>query len=235
MRLIALTLATALFSSAAVRTVRVLERTDFQNGASFGSAGPYEQMVMKAEFAVDPKNPANRIITDVDFAPKDDSGLVEFSADVIVLKPRDPAKGNGTVLFEVSNRGGMGLLRMFHTSAPNDENGERYLMEQGYTLVWVGWQFDVPKQQPLKLYAPIASSPNGEHIFGLVRSEFVPSAHATLMPLADRNHVPYTPHRSERQGSRLTVRDKPESPARAIARSRVEVHRPRRYHHDGGL
>src|ERR1019366_9032258 len=141
-----------LSSLAAVRTVRVLERADVLNGASFGAPGPYERMVMKAEFAVDPKNPANRIIADLEYAPKSEDGLVEFSADIIVLKPRDPAKGNGTILFEVSNRGGMGMARMFNIGGPSDEYGDHYLMEQGYTLVWVGWQFDVPKQQPLKLY-----------------------------------------------------------------------------------
>jgi len=38
---------------------------------------------------------------------------VEFSADVYVLKPRDPAKGNGTILLEVPNRGGKGMLNAF--------------------------------------------------------------------------------------------------------------------------
>jgi hypothetical protein len=210
-------LATALSTSAAVRTVRTIERTDVLSGDSFGPAGPYEKMVMKAAFTVDPKLPANAIVTDLNLAPKNDEGLVEFSADVIVIKPRDPAKGNGTILFEVSNRGGMGMLRMFDPGGA-DEYGDRHLLAEGYTLVWVGWQFDVARQQPLKLYTPIARQPDGRPITGLVRSEFVPSERVTIMPLADRNHVAYAPLDMTDREAALTVRDKPTSPARAIPR-----------------
>jgi hypothetical protein len=208
----------ALSSFAAVRQVRVLERTDVSGGTAFGNAGPYERLVMKAEFAVDPANAANQIITDIDYAPKGENGAVEFSSDAIVLKPRDPAKGNGTILFEVSNRGGTGLLRMFNAGGAN-EVGDRYLMEQGYTLVWVGWQFDVPKDRALKLYAPVARFADGKPIIGLVRSEFVPNAATKIMPLADRDHSPYAPIDQNDKGARLTVRDRPESPARPIERS----------------
>ncbi len=201
----------ALGATAAVRHVRVVDRTDVLGGASFGSAGPYERLVMKAEFAVDPKNPANRIITDIDRAPKGDDGRVGFFADAIVVKPRDPARGNGTILFEVSNRGGMGLLRMFDPGG-TDEYGDRHLLEQGYTLVWTGWQFDVPQQQPLKMYPPVARG-----ITGLVRSEFVPSATTMIMPLADRNHVPYEP--IDPETARLTIRDRPDKPSHPIANS----------------
>ena len=211
MRYLLLLAALATAATAAVRHVRVIDRTDVLDGASFGPAGPYERLVMKAEFAVDPKNPANRIITDIDHAPKGEDGRVEFTADAIVVKPRDPAKGNGTILFEVSNRGGMGLLRMFDPGG-TDEYGDRHLLEQGYTLVWTGWQFDVPRQQPLKMYPPVARG-----ITGLVRSEFVPSASTMIMPLADRNHVPYPP--IDPDSARLTVRDHPDKPARPIANS----------------
>ena len=73
-----------------------MERTDVLGGKAFGAAGPYERIVAEAQFAVDPKNPANTIITDVSKAPVNGDGQVEFSADVIVLKPRDPKTGNGT-------------------------------------------------------------------------------------------------------------------------------------------
>lgn len=220
MRLVLLLLGTALAGFSAVRHVRVVERADVLNGTSLGSAGPYERMVIKAEFAVDPNDPANRVITDIANAPKGDDGRVDFSADVIVLKPRDPAKGNGTILFEVSNRGGLGMVRMFNeVNSSDDEYGDRYLMQQGYTLVWVGWQFDVPGRQPLKLYAPIARQANGSPITGLVRSEFVPAKMAVTMALADRDHVPYAPVDMNQQDAQLTVRESPESPAKPIART----------------
>jgi hypothetical protein len=218
MRFLALALATVLPSFGAVRTVRVIDRTDVLNGESMGAPGPYERLVMKAEFAVDPKNAANRIITDIDYAPKGEDGKVGFSADAIVLKPRDPAKGNGTILFEVSNRGGMGLLRMFDQGTASDEFGDRLLLREGYTLVWVGWQFDVPKDRALRIDVPVARHEDGRPITGLVRSQFVPNARAITMPLADRSHVPYAPLDLNDPEATLTVRDKPDAAPQPIPR-----------------
>src|SRR6202162_4890255 len=79
---------------AALLRIELSERSDVLAGKSFGSAGPYERLIGKAYFAVDPKNSANRIISDIDKAPRDESGLVEFSADLYVLKPRDLSRGN---------------------------------------------------------------------------------------------------------------------------------------------
>src|SRR5258708_31829042 len=90
------------------------ERSDVLGGKSFGSAGPYERLIGKAYFAVDSKLPANKTICDIDKAPRNDGGLVEFSSDIYVLKPRDPKNGNGSVLYEVSNRGNKGMLAMFN-------------------------------------------------------------------------------------------------------------------------
>src|SRR5438046_606047 len=92
--------------------IELSEKSDVLAGKSF-SSGPYERQAGKAYFAVDPKLPANKIIVDIDKAPVNADGLVEFSADLYILKPRDPARGNGAVLYEVSNRGGKGMLTMF--------------------------------------------------------------------------------------------------------------------------
>ena len=112
--------------SAGLLRLEVSERTDVLEGRPFGNTGPYERIVGKAYFAVDPKLPANQIITDIDKAPRNDEGKVEFSADVYVLKPRDPKFGNGAVLFEVSNRGRKGMLSMYNRAAGIDrsEDGE---------------------------------------------------------------------------------------------------------------
>src|SRR6266702_852681 len=99
---------------ASVLRIELSERSDVLGGKSFGSAGPYERMIGKAFFAVDPKLAANKIICDIDKAPRNDEGLVEFSSDIYVLKPRDPKTSNGAVLYEVSNRGRKGMLAMFN-------------------------------------------------------------------------------------------------------------------------
>ena len=125
---------------ASVVRIQVIGRSDILDGRSFGSAGPYEKIAAKAYFEVDPRLPVNRIITDIDLAPVNSHGKVEFSADLYVLKPRDPARGNGTVLFEVCNRGRKGMLGMFSqgVSTPDPVSqvhfGDDFLFERGYTL-----------------------------------------------------------------------------------------------------
>src|SRR5581483_4208149 len=99
---------------AAVLRVEVQERADVLDGKSFGRTGPYERIAGKVYFAVDPAIPANRIVTDLDKAPRNEQGRVEFSADLYVLKPRDPKAGNGAVLYEVSNRGRKGMLSLYN-------------------------------------------------------------------------------------------------------------------------
>src|ERR1700687_5039896 len=125
-RTAACTLIFASASFAAVTSIELVDRTDVLDGVSFGATGPYERIVAKAHFAVDPKLPANRIIADIDLAPRNAEGKVELSADLYVLKHRYTAKGNGTALFEISNRGGKGLLGTFNY-AQGSEFGDNFL------------------------------------------------------------------------------------------------------------
>src|SRR5579885_1128908 len=144
----------------------------------------YEQIVGKVYFAVDPKLAANKIIVDIDRAPRNSKGLVEFSADLFVLKPK--TKSNGTALLEISNRGGRGMESMFNLSSRNDPRGDGLLFESGYTLVWVGWEFDVPDRTNMKLYAPVLQG-----VTGLVRSEILVDKTTTTASLGDRAQIPY--------------------------------------------
>ncbi len=202
-----------------------------------GAAGPYERIIAKAHFAVDPKVPANRIISDIDLAPRNEKGLVEFSADLYVMKPRDPGKGNGTILFEVSNRGGPGLFGSFGWSdAKNpDRAGDRFLMEQGYTLVWLGWQWDVPQNpERLRLYAPVATE-NGKPITGLVRAEFIFDQRGTVAELADRDHIAYKVMDVNDRSIQMTVRDRVDAPRRVVPRERWRFPDPQHVEMPGGF
>ncbi len=165
-----------------------------------------------AYFSVDPKLEANRIVTDLGLAPRNGRGLVEFSVDVVVMRPRDPARGNGTVLCEIPNRGGVGgALGMFNM-------GDELLMREGYTLVWVGWEWDVPRREGLlRLRAPVAHNPDGSPIRGPVRAQFVPNGPEKRMPLGDRDHVAYVPVSPE--DVQLTVRDSPTGARSNVPRS----------------
>ena len=186
----------------------VRERSAVLEGKAFGKTGPYERIAGKASFAVDPKAPANGIIHDLEFAARNKEGLVEFSADVYVLKPLDLAKGNGTVLLEVPNRGRKGLMRFNYGAGSLDprtreEFGDGFLLEQGYTLVWVGWQFDLQEaKNVLRLSAPVA-----EGVTGLVRSEFSPAKIERSFSVAGRGHVPYPALDPADASYRLIVRE----------------------------
>ena len=99
-------------------------------------------------------------------------------------KPKDVARGNGALLFEVSNRGRKGILPMMNQAAasldPSDarELGDGFLLEQGFSLLWVGWQLDPPPGDPLllRVYPPAAVG-----VTGLVRSDFVVRAPASAI------------------------------------------------------
>ncbi len=211
---------------AAFVRLEVSSRTDVLDGQPFGNTGPYERIVGKAFFAVDPKLAANQIITDIDKGPRNEEGKVEFSADVYVLKPRDPAKGNGAILFEVSNRGRKGMLSMYNrASGATDPKtaaqfGDGFLMEQGYTLVWLGWQFDSPADPELmRLYAPVAKG-----VTGLVRSEILVDKKMTSHSLGDRNTmIPYPVKDPNDPKMTLTVRDGRDGKRQAIPRSQWRI------------
>lgn len=159
--------------------LEIATRADVLGGKAFGSAGPYEKLRGKAYFAVDPANPRNRVIADIDLVPRNRDGKVEFSADVFILKPKDPSRGNGVVFFDVVNRGRFRLLSTFNAAEAADDPtteahfGDASLLLEGFTLVAVGWQFDV-EDELIGLDAPVATK-NGQPIRGWLREWFIPS------------------------------------------------------------
>jgi hypothetical protein len=198
---------------AGVTGLKILQQSEVLEGRSFGSAGPYERIVAKADFAIDPRAEPNRIIADANLAPRDQSGKVEFSADVYIIRPRDPAKGNGTALVQISNRGGKGLLSTFDFAKPSldprtpDQFGDRFLLEQGFTLVWVGWEFDVPdKPNLLRVNIPIATD-HGKTITGMVISEWTGRKRVATIALADPNYKAYAAADENDPADELLVRN----------------------------
>lgn len=167
---------TMITASARVVRVDVHLRSLVLNGKSFGNSGPYEKLMGKVYFAVNPSNVHNQLIADLDKAPRNANGEVEFSSDFYVLRPK--AGGNGSALVEISNRGGKGTVSFFNLAASSrnpeteEQFGDGFLMEQGFTVVWIGWQYDVPDADfNLKLVAPIATDA-GRVITGLARTDF---------------------------------------------------------------
>ena len=210
---------------AEVVRIEVNSRADILSGKSFGSAGAYEKLSGKLYFAVNPQNGANRIITDIDKAVKNAAGKVQFSSDFYLIKPKDLSRGNGTILYEVSNRGGKGMIGFFNLASGSldpqtaAEFGDGFLLDQGFTLLWVGWQFDPPEREGLlRVQAPIAREADGRSIQGLVRSDFVPTEKTYDASLADRNHIAYAVSNPNDPTNVLTVRDSVEGRRREIPR-----------------
>src|SRR3954471_11785213 len=194
---IAFLLLAASAADAGVVRLRVERREPVLNGRTFGAAGAYEKLVGKVEFAVDPNNPRNDLIVDLKLAPRNAAGQVEASADFYMLKPVDPGRGNGRVFYEVGNRGGKAMLSTFQKAAgspdPTTEAqfGDGALMRDGFTLLWMGWQWDVPERAgTMRMDMPIAAE-NGKAITGLVRGNFILNERANTASVADRGHKAY--------------------------------------------
>ena len=145
-----------------------------------GSVGPYQFLTGVANGAVDPRDPRNAVIQDIDLAPLDAKGLVEYSTKFQILMPVDESKGNHIMLSEVVNRGNETSPGTFNigTSTANPQ-GDGFLENQGLTLVWAGWQADLvaPASNPnlITMSAPIAHHHSGKTITGVVRSEWTVS------------------------------------------------------------
>ena len=166
-------------------------RVSFAGGHAFGDTGPYERLVGRAEFELDPEEPANQNIVDLDKAPRNSHGLVEFSADVDILKPVDLSHGNRRLLYDVNNRGNRTVLRTFNDATPNPDPsslahaGNGFLMRQGYTVVWSGWQGDLEPAGTLLTADLPEALEEGRRLRGMVRQEFIVDSEGVLsMPLS---------------------------------------------------
>ena len=155
------------------------------DGKVFAGGGKFERVRGKAYGEVDPKAPGNVIIQDIALAPKNARGLVEYVSDIDILRPADPARSNNVLLFNVTNRGNKGAIGLFNADVKGNvaaqnivsDAGDGWLQQQGYTLVWFGWQGDVLAGNNRQLLGvPVAHNSDGSTITGIVRSEIVVQA-----------------------------------------------------------
>jgi hypothetical protein len=224
---------------AEVIRLHVERREVVLGGRPWGAAGPYEKLIGRVDFALDPKLPHNQGIVDLALAPTNARGLVEFSADFFLLKPVDAARGNGRLFYEAGNRGTKRILQTFQNASNSTdpttaaEFGNGALMNQGFTLLWMGWQWDVP-QGRMRMEIPIAS--NGDQpITGWVRGNFIPGRNTATALIADRGHTPYPVVDPESVEHRLVVRTIPTDRPAEIPRSRWRFTGPGTVTLDGGF
>jgi hypothetical protein len=162
-------------------TITRVESPTF-GSASFGEVGQFEKVVGVAQGEVNPASPLNAVIQDIDLAPRNERGMVEYHTDFYIIKPIDMTKGNGMLFYNVVNRGNKGGFTTFNLGATQPSNeptdpGDGFLQKMGYTLIWSGWQADVlPGNNRMTLQVPVATNPDGSPITGIVRQEIVVGA-----------------------------------------------------------
>jgi hypothetical protein len=153
-------------------------------GTTFGPVGAYQKIIGTASGKLDPKDPHNTMIADVQLAPRDANGLVDYSMDFYILTPVDPSKGNHKVFFEPPNRGGKQFGKFNGSSGGNNpttasDPGTAFLLNQGYTLVWGGWEPTTSRTNySMGLTSPIAKNADGSSITGL-DYEYIENDNAT--------------------------------------------------------
>ena len=182
-------------SFAEVTKVDVTSRIDVEYG--------YEQITGRVHFAVDPKDPRNAVIADIDKAPKNANGRVEFTSDFLALRPK-VGGGNGVGLIDVVNRGGTTAFRLNRTAGAN-LIGDGFLLKQGFTIICIGWEFDVRAGDGvIRIDVPVATD-NGAPITGIVRVAFTPNGRDITYSVGDA--AAYAPVDATDLSATLRVRD----------------------------
>ena len=212
--------------AADARVVRiVVERTTpYAGGEAFGDVGPFERLDGTVHMEVDPGDPLNAVIVNLDRAPRNERGLVEFSAPFFIVKPVDMARGNGKLLYGINNRGNAIELG-FHTfpsTGPDADDGLFFRL--GYTLVDAGWAGDVVTTATrLGANLPVAVQADGSPVVSRIRIEYPSDPTASggvthTLPLKGNDRfVSYETADTETAHSTLTVRDAIDGERRPVA------------------
>ena len=200
-----------------ITRVVIQRREPFAGGHEFPVTGGYEKLTGMIYGEVDPNHRLNQIIVNLNKAPRNQRGRVEYSGNFCILKPLDMARGNGKIFFDAPNRGSKRILGFLNDGPEaNDPTtvehaGNGFLMRQGYTIVWCGWQGDLmPLKNWLVLNVPVATN-KGKPIVAKVRTEIVVDEKGVKsQPLsADAARQELSKPRSlDKSQATLTVREK---------------------------
>ncbi|MBV8132893.1 MAG: hypothetical protein JO282_10345 [Alphaproteobacteria bacterium] len=189
----------------------------FAEGQLFGEAGSYLRIQGVVKGELDPAAPENRVIVDLDKAPRNARGLVEYETDFFVLQPADPSRTNGVMVYDVTNRGSKRIFQRLDDApgdppaAANDlktarEAGSGFLLGRGYSLVWSSWDPGAPSaNNGLTARFPTAME-NGRPVTGRIRHEFHIGTRAPGN--GDIVRLSYPAASTDTRQARLTVRDR---------------------------
>jgi hypothetical protein len=193
--------------------IEFTSKTPFAGGVSFGNTGPYERLLGTASFAIDPNEKDLPFIVDLNLAPRNLEGMVEFKTVLDIVKPADLGRGNRRLLFDFSNRGGRGAFTRLNDGGGPDLSkqsyaGNGFLNRLGYTVVSAGWQGDlVYNGSNVVAFLPEARE-DGRPLRGKVRQEFISDKPGVLsMPVSGNANVQCYPVLN-RATATLTMREK---------------------------
>src|SRR5262249_2346951 len=159
----------------------VLSQSPTFGGFSWPGVGQYERIIGIAHGELDPRNPQNAIIVDIELAPRNSRGMVEYSFDFYILKPIDLSKGNDKVMYEPPNRGNKTWNTFGRVPGGNDPGGtitdpavlaNAFLMPRGYAIVFSGWDAAAgvnttkTAASPTTITLPVARNRDGSSITG---------------------------------------------------------------------
>jgi Alpha/beta hydrolase domain len=180
-------------ANARITHIEIIKSEPAFGGQSFGDAGAYDHLTGRVTGELDPADPANSGIQDINLAPRNERGMVEYVTNVELLKPAVLARGNRILFFEVNNRGNKLAPAAFNAGVAGDVTdrnalssaGDGWLMGLGYTMVWFGWEMDVrPGMSRVGMPAIVAHNHDGSAITGTVRSEIITPIPATSVPIS---------------------------------------------------
>jgi hypothetical protein len=183
---------------ARIYRIIVTKTEPYSDGKVFGPAGSYEKIMGQAYGEVDPDNRMNSVIQDIQLAPRNSRGMVDYISDFIILRPSDMAKCNGILFLSLPNRG-------------NAFPADTALLGLGYIYFWCAWQGDVLKgNNRLTMRVPYASD-KGNTIVGLLRTEYQVNSETVTLNLSSGfftglTHYSYETVSTDNTGSFLTKR-----------------------------
>ena len=164
-----------------ITEIRVDAVEPFADGQSFGAAGPDVRIRGVARGELDPAAAGNKVIADLDKAPRNPSGMVEYEADFFALRPADPRRGSGFLVYDVTNRGRKMIFGVLDdalgaadTNDPKTAGdvGLAFTLGRGHSLVWSGWDSGAPRVNNCMTARLPRALEDGKPMVRRIRDEF---------------------------------------------------------------
>ena len=199
-----------------ITSIRIDRTESLAGGALFGNVGAYERLTGVARGELDPGDARNRVIVNIERAPQNARGRVEYEVDFCMLRPVAADKDCGTLIYEVVNRGNKLAFSGFMDAPERNNNpqqlrdlGNALFLRRGYTLVWSGWEPDAPRVKHGMGMQAIVPTDNGRPIVRVIREEMVSGDRGA--PL-ETFRLFYAAPTLDQSQARLTVRRRESDP-----------------------